>query len=611
MRNFIFFILCCFTLTANILYPNIFNLQKGQSVYSAQILDENNYAFIIKEYKNTFQNSGYFYSIYYNDSLVSTFKEVKYYTLNNNTSISLLAKQSYINRDMWVIKNSLSGMEFLYDEIEHIEYCETGKRALAFMRKNGVGYAVDINGSSINEVAMYTELICSKISHNGSKYAFSIQRDGFNFLVNDGVESLVVGVNEEVLEGELTEDLQIDDEVLIDESSLEPIEAPSIVDIVFSKDGDVVVYKKKIAAQDDDNNYYEQYYIEENTVSVGPYKAIDNISISDDNKLLAYSFYKLPIIELIEDFIEVENISTNLVIYTNMVTNIDATMTNINTNVINNISELLSIENYNGNAVITNVIDGKTNYINSYGSEMLYYNTNTVKEPRYTISYVTNAEIAEYAIIEVDELDSINTNSFSNILTNDIYNFSLYQNVNLTNMQVSVITNKEIITNTSIEIVTNKIVTEFPNEYIMINGIETEIASSISNINFSPDSGTLFYILTDDDDLKSMVVGGIATEGYESISTYRFSDDGSVFAYNADGQTVVNSSIKDPSFPLHFSRFLSICQNTAASPPRSPSCYDFPLCKLGPQCSRWSFSVEGLGATHGKSRCKAEIIAQY
>jgi len=527
VKRFIFFILYSFILFSNIVYPQIHNLKEGQSLYSAQVLDKDNYALIIKSYKSTYQGSAYYYSVYHNDKELSTYKEIEYYLLNSNNTVTTLAKQNYIDNDVWSIKNSSTTNVLLYDKIEYMDYSSSSNRALAFMRRDDIGYVVDINGSSITEVGTYSSFWTSDISDDGSRYVFVIERNGIDYIVDNGVEKPVNNMPDENVEDVAEEEQDVDN----------VIENTIIVDIVLSKDGSRLVYKKRIN---------DEYFLVDGLSTLGPYKEVSNVTLSDNNKYLAYSFKKMPIIEIIEEYIDVEKSITNTVVITNYNTNSNLGITenptnnytniNTNNNYTNNINTNSNNINTNNITIITNIIGRTTNYINYIANDDENNSNNNIEEEYYTLSYVSNFNISEYAMVAVDSTNVLG----SNIIINDTYNFALYDNVT----NATVVTNTQISVSNIIEIITKEIIIEDFNENLVFDNNIIATYDEIMKIDFSPNSESLFYIFKKDN-LYYMVIGGDETEGYTNISTYRFSGDDKVFTYNADKEIVVNSTVRE------------------------------------------------------------------
>ena len=490
MKKLIFCILFNLVLFSNALYSQIYKLEYGQSLYSAQILDKDNYAFVIKLYEKTYQDGSYYYVLYHNDKKISMYKDIEYYLLNSNNTVTTLGKENNVDNDKWSIKNSSNANALLYDKIEYINYSSSSNRALAFMRRDDVGYVVDINGSMITEIATFSSFWASSISDDGSKYAFAIEREGTNYIVNNGVETL--------------------------------LESGNISEIVLSKNGDRVIYKKNI-----DN----KYYLVEGSSTLGPYKELNNITISDNNKYLAYSFKKMPVIEIIEEQIFVEREITNIVIITNyntnMISNTNQNITNVSTN-SNIINENITI--------ITNIIGHDTNYINYMPKEEEQSNNENINQPYYTLSYISNANVQEYAIVESSNMSGSN----SNIIVNDTYNFALYDN----GTNATILTNIDVSISNMMETITKEIIIEDFSENIVFNNNIIATYDEVKKIDFSPDSKSLFYIF-EKDNLYYMVIGGDESQGYSNILAYKFSNDDEVFTYNADEEIVVNSVIRD------------------------------------------------------------------
>lgn len=558
MKRFIFFISLGIILTNALSFSqtsstNLYSLKKSETLLSALIFNTNNYAFVVREienYETVIENPSYKYRLYHNTNIVGSYDDIKYYQLNADNSISMIVKESSLNRDMWFIKNSSSAENISYDEIKYIDYNTPKNRALAFMYDDSVGYIVDINGSSIDVVGHYDTIIDSSISENGKSYAIAITRGTTNYFIENGVET--------------------------------PLGDAVVSDINISKDGSRVIYKKYIDGQ---------YFLVDNDLDIGPYREINNIAISKNNEYLAYSFQNLPITNMIVDLVEIQTIVSNVVISTNYNSQPPFESTNINPSISTNNTQIETIStNSNNNqtqsivvnqivsddvneniTVITNVVGNDTNIINyitddndepnnnsSDNFDISAYEVSPISMTNYNLSLVNDGDLSEYAIVEDILYLQMPQQSNQGIMINDLYGFTLSntttQNIvdddftnsnsfNLDTTNFSVTTNTQVILTNILQPITKEIIIEQKDYTIALNDKPLSSYDNIKSIEFSPNSKSLLYVY-EENGFSYIVNSGNVSGAYTNISTYGYSPNGNIFAYNADDEMVINSVIE-------------------------------------------------------------------
>ncbi len=380
-------------------------LQKNESLYSADIFSTNNYAFVVKNfilYNNSSKSQSNYYTLFHNSKLVESYGEIAYYKLCNDNSVTTIAKKSHISKPMWFIQNTKSTNTMIFDEIELVDYNPSQSRTLAFMRQNGIGYVIEMSNGNITELGSYVTLIDSEVSEDGSRYAFVVQRD-------DGMFYLVENMSTQ------------------DKNTETIIESGAISSLMFSQDGHRFIYKK-----------YEngQYFLVEGENLSGPYKEINNIVFSKDGLNLAYSYRSLPITNIIETIVETPITITNIIITTN---NNETTPINTNANYRHS-NESSKIANINNNTKtnkistvanlaksridFSSIVNEKPEY-RSLLSILLAQQAGTVRTHEYdtnSITYITTNRVVEQIdIIDIlEKMTIIEEHGETLVLNNEI-----------------------------------------------------------------------------------------------------------------------------------------------------------------------------------------------
>ncbi len=547
------------------------NLQKNESLYSAQILATNNYAFVTKNvamYDNPARTRSNFYRLYHNNDLLDSYGEVAYYNLYKNGSITTITRQDYISKPMWFIKNSKSTNALIFDEIELLEKSQSGTRTLAFMRLDGLGHILDITDGNITELGTYTSLVDSVISDNGQKFAFVVlKEDGMFYLVENSSTS--EATNEHL------------------------IESGSISSLTLTQDGKRLVYKK-----------YEngQYFLVNGENIAGPYKEINNIVFSANGNNLAYTFASLPITNIVQEIIETGAIVTNIVITTNYNTNTSVHNTTAfsNGNANNNSNNSTNNEqrttrtpsqntnrtqsgnlatNYNTNSqASTKTATNSSTSTTAASIPTTNKSSNTTTANKTAANNTTTANNSSAASTNTSSLSV--TNGYINYLTDDEeptdYSVSfipnsttidtayLYRNLlsiliaqeYSNNTDYTVTTNEVVMQTNLIEINEKETIIEQEGETLVLNGKILGVYDSITNVGFSQDSRSFLYF-TKEDNLTYVTDNDNKSQGYNEITAYQYSDDGKVFSYSADNMLIVNSNLEEVGVNIYDIQFLN------------------------------------------------------
>ncbi len=518
------------------------SLEKNESLYSAQILETNNYALVVKGlyiYNNPAKSQSNHYTLYHNNDIVNTYGEIAYYKLYNNGSITSIAKKNHIMMPMWFIKNSKSTNSLMFSGIELIQESQDKSRTIAFMRRSGVGHAVDIHNGNITEIATYSILIDSVISEHGDRFAFVVQRD-------DGIYYLI--------ENTASENSTVTEHI-IGESS--------ISSLLFSQDGNRLVYKKYENGQ--------HFIVDGDNVSL-PYKEINNIVFSKDGQHLAYSYKNLPTTNIIKEFVQIPTTVTNIVITTNYNDGTSVSVTNslVNTNttsiaITNSTTTSIATNrntrpanrnaavttNYNTNSANQATNNAANNNNNSNSEGYINYYTEDEEEPKsYSLSFIKDKNDINIENLYNSLLSIMLTQQASTIATHQ-YNPEEYSNLGYT-----VTTNEVVILTNLIEVIEKEIIIEDNNEILVLNGNIVASYENITDVEFSPNSQSFLYFTTEDN-LVYFTDDGNRSDGYSKITAYRYSDDGQLFSYSADSRLYINSNVEQIDIEISDIHFLN------------------------------------------------------
>lgn len=554
------------------------SLQKNESLYSAQILSTNNYAYITKNvamYDNPARSRSNYYSLYHNNQFINSYAEVAYYKLYENGSIIAIAKEDYISKPMWFVKSSKSTNVLIFDEIELIERSLSKTRSLAFMRLDGLGYIISIADGEITELGTYISLVDSVISDNGEKFAFVVMKeDGLFYLIEN-----ITDPNRAASTIENTTETNVSTTNTINTNTINGVsehlieDGSSISSLVITEDGRRLIYKK----------YKDgQYFLVDGENVAGPYKEINNIVFSANGNNLAYSFKSLPITNVVEEVIEARAIVTNTVVSTNYSNGTVNTASNSNNTATasgnsssanstaasssantNNASTTTNAQNTSSTNYNTNSQTNSSSNSNS-STQTTNNNTNTNSASSSSVTNVITDDGRGYInyFTDDDESTSYSISFLSN--STDINVASLYSNLLsiLLAQQYdreegySVVTNEVIMQTNIIEINEKETIIEQEGETLVLNGKILGVYDSITNVGFSQNSKSFLYFIKKDD-LTYITDNNNKTEGYSKISAYKYSDDGLVFSYSADNKLIVNSNLIEIGVDINNIYFLN------------------------------------------------------